>query len=379
MRLLFVSQDFPPDVGGIQTYSWEIGRRLARRPGETVFLAPRRPGCDVVDRELDGPVYRLSVRPDLLPVAALASLPRIARRHRIEASFHAQWQTAGAALLSRRLTGYPKRIAVAAHGRELLFNPFGGGLAGRGYDALRGLVLENVDLFLPVSHYTAGLLSPWRREQDVRVVHNGTDPERFHPVNGQAFRERIGAGDRPLMLFVGRVVERKGIDTALAALERLRRAIPDVLFAIAGDGPARPRLESIVSAHDLGNNVRFVGTIPYETLSQVYSAADLFVMPSNDSEPDVEGFGIVFLEANSCGCPVVGARSGGIPDAIVDGKTGLLVDPGDAHQLADALQRLLADRALSERMGQQGRERVLRDFTWDHVADRIAEALAGLK
>lgn len=380
MRVLFISQDFPPDIGGIQTYSWEIGRRLAPLVGEAAIVAPRRPGSDLVDAELGTQVYRLPARPDLLPLAAVPALPVLARRHRADVSLHAQWQTAAAALVARSLTGYPRRIAVAAHGRELLFNQLGEGAPGRLFDRLRFVVLKNVDLFLPVSHYTASLLERWRTgSQRVEIVHNGTDSDRFRPVDGSSFRAEIGAGDRPLLLFVGRLVERKGIDTILRALPDVRARVPDVLLVIAGDGPDRTRLERLANDLDVRMNVRFQGGIPYDTLPRVYSAADVFVMPSKNAEPDVEGFGIVFLEANACGCPVVGARSGGIPDAILHGETGYIVEPDDTAALAERLSHLLAEPSLRKRMGARGRQRIVEDLTWEHVSARVVDALRALE
>lgn len=376
MRVLFVSQDFPPDVGGIQTYSWEISRRLASRVEEAVVVAPRRPGSEIIDRELNSRVYRLSARPDLLPLISLGSISRIARTHRLDVSFHAQWQTAAAAVLARRLSGYPKQIAVAAHGRELLFNQMGTGLPGRTYDRMRDYVLSRVDLFLPVSNYTASLLKRWRLpHQRVEVVHNGTDPDHFRPTDGSDFRRRSGIGDRPLILFVGRLVGRKGVATIIDAMPRLLKSVPDAMFAVAGDGDIRPDLERRVSELGLGDHVVFTGPVSYDLLPEVYSASDVFAMPSRNEEPDVEGFGIVFLEANACGRPVIGARSGGIPDAIVDGKTGILVDADDTGGLASALEKLLTDRSLRERMGMNGRNRILRELTWDHVTERIVNEL----
>lgn len=376
MRLLFVSQDFPPDVGGIQTYSWEIGRRLSSRVDEAVLVAPQRDGSHKVDGELNARIYRLATRPDLLPLRAIASLPGIARRHRVDVSFHAQWQTAAAAVLSRRISGYPKRIAIAAHGRELLFNQLGRGAAGKVFDRIRDSVLYRADIFLPVSNYTASLVDRWRApHQRISVVHNGTDPDHFRPLDGSGFRRLISAGDRPLILFVGRLVARKGVATVIESMPRVLESVPDALFAISGDGPILSDLKDRVLELNLQNSIRFTGMISYNDLPEVYSAANVFVMPSMNEEPDVEGFGIVFLEANACGRPVVGARSGGIPDAIVDGETGILVDAGDVDGLSHELVRLLMDRPLQSRMGMNGRNRILKAFTWDHVADRIVAEL----
>lgn len=377
MRLLLVSQDFPPDVGGIQTYAAELASRLARRCDRFAVLAPTRPGSREVDQALDYPVHRLPARPDLLPLAALPALPFIARRGQFEVAFHAQWQTAIASLLSRRLTGYPKKVAVAAHARELLFNPFGERPGAAAYDAFRKTILRRVDAFFPVSQYTGELL----REMGVpphrmQVIHNGTDAERFRPIDASDLRQRLGTTDRKVLLTVGRLVQRKGLDTTIRALPHLVDRHPDLLYLIAGSGPDRERLEALVRERHLQEHVRFLGRVPYEELPLYYNACDLFVMPSRLTPPDVEGFGIVFLEANACGRPVIGARTGGIPDAVREGETGLLVPPDTPQALASALDRLLSDTDLAARLGEAGRRRVEEEATWDHIAARLFEALA---
>lgn len=378
MRLLFVTQDFPPDVGGIQTYSWEVARRLARRTAALHVVAPQRPGAERIDRAAPFAVTRVPGRPDLLPVTALRAVVQRARQLQPHVSLHAQWQTVGAALLARALTGWPRRIACAAHGRELLFNPAPQALGLRSaYDRLRRWLVAHVDTFLPVSRYTAGLL----RDLDVpterlHVVPNGTDPERFHPADGEAIRHRLGLGGRPVLLTVGRLVPRKGIDTVLRALPAIAAAVPDVAYLVAGTGPDRTRLERLADRLQVRPHVVFLGSVPHDDLPAYYSAADLFVMPAREAPPDVEGFGLVFLEANACGTPVVGARTGGVPDAIVDGETGVLVPPSAPEPLADSVRRLLAHPNRLDALGRQGRARAVHAASWDHIADDLFALLA---
>jgi phosphatidylinositol alpha-1,6-mannosyltransferase len=377
MRILFVTQDFPPDVGGIQTYSWEIARRLAERGEQLTVVAPRRAEAAAVDRTAPFPVRRLPGRPDLLPLSSLPVLPMRAAREHPDIALHAQWQTVGASVLARTLTGWPRRIVCAAHGRELLFNP-GEDMPGFGaaYDRLRQALLHQVDAFLPVSHYTASLLHklgiPTSR---TRVVPNGTDPHRFRPRDDTPLRQRLGLSDRPLLLTVGRLVRRKGVDTVLRALPSIAKHCPDVAYVVVGTGPDQARLERLAARLKVLDRVRFVGEVDHDRLPLYYSAADLFVMPAREDPPDVEGFGLVFLEANACGTPVIGARTGGIPDAIVDGETGLLVPPNAPEALAEAATRILTTPDLADTLGHQGRHRAVNEAAWDHIADRIYDHL----
>lgn len=377
MRLLVVTQDFPPAIGGIQTYTWELVRRWADRDDHLVVVAPAQDGQVEVDTSLPALVRRIQTRPDLLPLTGASTIRSLARRMQADVAFHAQWQTVAASLFSRWTTGFPRRIVCAAHGRELLFNPASDvPVVGPAYEALRRLLLRGVDAFTPVSRYTAGLLQdlgvPASR---IAVVPNGTDPNRFQPVDASDLRRNLNLEDRPVLLTVGRLVTRKGVDTTLRALPSVLETAPDAVYLIVGTGPDLERLERL--AVDLGvrDHVRFAGQVPFPDLPAYYSLADAFVMPSREARPDVEGFGLVFLEAGACGTPVVGARSGGIPDAVRDGETGLLVPPSNPEMLADALMRLLTTPDLAARLGREGRRYAVQEASWDHVAGRLWEVL----
>lgn len=376
MRLLFVTQDFPPDVGGIQTYSWELAPRLSDRSDRFVLLAPSRPGDAEIDAELDFPVHRLAIRPDLLGLRAVPYVLRLTAREHFDVAVHVQWQTVFASLLARQLTGTPTRIAVTLHGRDTVFNPFEFSALARGYDLLRRRALSSADSVIPVSRFLA------RRaqhlgvdEEKITVVPNATNPDVFYPDSPPDLREELDADDRSVVVSAGRLVPKKGFDTALKAIDRVRSEIPDVLLLIAGDGPERTSLESL--AHNLGveDHVRFLGSVSQEHLRHYYSLADVFLMAGREVPGDVEGFGLVYLEANACGTPTIGARVGGVPDAVRDGETGLLVPPDDPPATAGALTRLLTDPDLAQKLGEEGRNRVLTEANWDHVADRLYTVL----
>jgi phosphatidyl-myo-inositol dimannoside synthase len=153
-----------------------------------------------------------------------------------------------------------------------------------------------------------------------------------------------------------------------------------MVYFIVGDGRYRQTLETLVGQAGVGDSVVLTGEVRDVSLQQIYALCDLFVMPSREQldQCDVEGFGMVYLEANACGKAVIGGRSGGIADAIIDGQTGLLVDPHSPEAIAEALDRLLSNQTLASHMGAQGRARIIREFTWTQVAGRIQGILSTL-
>jgi phosphatidylinositol alpha-1,6-mannosyltransferase len=366
VRLLLISQDFPPESGGIQTYAYEISRRLAERCSLFTAIVPKRIAGEKMDREIPGKILRLPVRPDMLPLAAIPVLPFLAAEGRFQVALHTQWQTAVASLISRRLTGYPGTIVVAAHGRELRYEP--NWIVTR----LRPIVTGRVDRFIAVSQFTAGLLQAERvPPARITVVGNGTDPGVFYPADATPLRRSLGLENKTVLLTVGRLTPHKGIDTTLHALGLLKADFPDLHYLIVGKGPDRDRLERLARAGGITEQVHFVGAVPPRELPEYYNACDAFIMASRLDGADVEGFGIAFLEAAACGKPVIGGRSGGTEDAVLEGETGLLVDPGDVRAVADSIRTLLEDPEASERLGKNGRAHVMDTANWDSVADRI--------
>ncbi|MCH9682771.1 MAG: glycosyltransferase family 4 protein, partial [Deltaproteobacteria bacterium] len=324
MRVLLVSQDFPPDIGGIQTYSLELAKRLVRWCDALEVVAPVAPDCEQLDRTLPFEVHRVRSSTDALVARGAPAIWRRAWQGRHDVALHAQWTTAPGSLMARR-TGRPRRVFVAAHGRELLLRPAQRiPVAQRLYDAARRRVLHGVDGIFAVSRYTAGLardlgVNPGR----IHVVPNGVDADRFSLPDASArarrFRERHGLGDRPCFITVARLMPHKGIDSGIRALPRLREQVPGATYVVVGSGPDQSRLETL--ARDLGvaEHVRLLGRLPDDEVVDALIAADVFALLSRESIPDVEGFGLVLLEAGACGTPVIGARSGGIPDAVAEG------------------------------------------------------------
>lgn len=375
MRLVLVTQDFVPRRGGIQTWALEISRFFAERCDDFCVIAPRAEGADEADRAFDFRVIRRG-SPNTLIAAAAPELARLASRERFDHTLHAQWSTAPAALYLRK-RGRLAQVTVAAHGRELLLEPWQKlGPLQSGYDLVRKRALVSADRILAGSAFTAGLLRDLGvRGERIRVIGYGVDPERFRPADVSELKARLGVGSRPLLVTVSRLVPRKGIDTVLRALSRVRARVPEALYLIAGEGPDRARLEALADREGVADAVRFVGGVPDAELPLWFALGDVFVMPSRSDGADVEGFGIVFLEASAAGRPVIASHAGGIPDAVAEGVSGLLVPPDDPERLAERLVELLSDRARAADLGRRGRERVLAEFTWQAVGERTLAAM----
>lgn len=380
MRLLMVTQDFPPVVGGIQTYSYQLALRFAMRCEAFEVIAPSHPESASVDDECPFRVTRVPVSSNGMRVAVLPWLIAAARRGRFDTVFLAQWYTGAAGNIARRL-GFVERVFSAAHGQELLRVPAPDSAFGRWYERHRKSVVNGVDGFFPVSHYTGTLLEADGVPSDrIHVANNGTNPERFAlgdrtPETLQAWRQAHGLGQGPLLLTVSRIVERKGIDLVLRAMPALLQSFPTLRYAVVGGGPELENLENLAIELGVSDNAHFLGKIPEEDLLTAYHACDIFVMPARLVYPSVEGFGLVFREANACGKPVIGTRSGGIPDAIVDGETGLLIDPDDLEALIESTLTLLRDPEAARAMGQKGKTLVETKGTWSHVADQILDTM----
>lgn len=372
MRHLLVTNDFPPKIGGIQSYLWELWRRL---PAErtTILTTPRR-GDRAFDAAQPVRVERDRARV-LLPTRAL-----VRRIDRLAAEVEADVVLLDPALPLGLLGPWLERpYGVVLHGAEVT-------VPGRvpGLRQVLGRVLRGACIVVAAGGYPAvEARRAARAPLPTVVVPPGVDPARFVPLDEHARREaRIRLGlepDAELVVGVSRLVPRKGFDVLLEAAAALRPRHPRLQVALAGSGRDRRRLERIAAHH--ASPVRFLGRVPDGDLPGLYAAADLFAMLCRDRwlGLEQEGFGIVFLEAAAAGTPAVAGHSGGSGEAVVDGVTGLVVDdPRDVGEVAAALDGLLSDPDLRRRMGTAARRRATTEHTYDVLARRLNEALEAL-
>jgi phosphatidyl-myo-inositol dimannoside synthase len=370
-RTLVVTNDFPPRAGGIQQFVHQMVDRLP--PDDVVVLTSRHEGDESFDAGLP---YRV-VRHPHYPMVPTPGVVRRAAGLLREERCEAVWFGAAAPLAlmtpALRRAG-AVRVVATTHGHET-----GWAKLPVAASALHR-ISARVDVLTYLTEYSRKAIGKaaakgTRFEQ----LSPGVDPEVFAPdVSGLAIRERYGLGSRPVVVCVSRLVKRKGQDTLIEAWPAVLERVPDAALLIASGGPYRTRLEHLVATTGLSESVHFTGSVDWAELPAHYAAGDVFAMPCRTRRAglDVEGLGIVFLEASASGLPVIAGRSGGAPDAVLEGRTGYVVNPRDRAELAGRIAELLVDRVSARTMGILGRAWVEREWGWDTMAGRLSRWLS---
>ena len=375
--ILVVSEVFPPAIGGSGALLENVYRRI---PDRRVRVLTRDVPPELPPYSGPLEVSRISMSAPDWGVIRPSSLRRHLRTARAirqalgrePAVVHCARALPEGLSAAMALAGGAGRYACWLHGEELGFAS-----TSRELTWLARRVYSGATTVFANSHNSARLLiRDWGvPEEKVHVVHPGVDPERFRPdVDGAALRSRVARPDDVVFLSVGRLQRRKGHDMVLQALAQLRARVPGVRYVIVGEGPHQRQLEADVDALGLTNIVHFAGPARAEDLPAWYAASDVFVMPNRSDGVDFEGFGMVFLEAAAAGKPAIGGQSGGVPEAVEDGVTGRLVDGTNIAELEAAMRALAESQSLRAQYGGAGRERAVRQFTWDRAARDVENA-----
>jgi phosphatidyl-myo-inositol dimannoside synthase len=367
-RTLLVTNDFPPRAGGIQNYLQALVDRMPA--GEVAVYAPAWPGAAEFDAALPYPVHRH-------PTSLMLPVPDVARRAATLARAHGAttvWFGAAAplALLGpglRRAAGV-RRVVASTHGHEV-----GWSMLPAARQVLRRIG-RDADVVTVVSRYTRGrFASAFGADAALEPLPPGVDAETFRPdpLARAALRRRYGLGDAPVVTCVSRLVARKGQDQLIRVLPRVRAQVPGARLLLVGDGPDRARLHRLADTHGVADHVVFTGPVPAAELAPHHAVGDVFALPcrTRGGGLDVEGLGIVLLEASASAVPVVAGDSGGAPETVREGETGHVVGGRDRDALAAALVGLLRDRDRARRMGAAGREWMLRDWALPALAARM--------
>ncbi len=378
-RSLFITLDYSPRVGGVARVYTNLIRRL---PSERVLvLAPPEKQAHLFDSREPYRIIRRNfytrlplLWPKWLPL--LVTLFRLVRREHIECIHVGQVLPIGTAVfMLQKFIHLP--YIVYSHGLDVTSPQ-----AWPRKKRLIQKILNRAVAIVANSEFT-------KRE----IIRLGVPADKILVLTpacsllgtaaGQGLietvRRRHNLDGREVLLTVGRLEERKGQDSVIRALGELLRRHPQLVYVIVGTGPDGQRLRQLAEEYQVAERVIFAGRIPDEELPAYYQNCDVFCMPARElSNRDVEGFGIVYLEANAYGKPVIGGKSGGVAEAIVHGQTGLLVSSGDQSELVQAIDRLLTDHAFAARLGQTGRTRVEKEFNWETRARALRQLIERL-
>ncbi|MCH9708067.1 MAG: glycosyltransferase family 4 protein [Actinomycetia bacterium] len=392
-RVLLVTNDFPPRRGGIQSYlealvahltgSADVGSGSAgsgsagvSRDHTMTVYAPKWKGAPEYDRSAAAAGYDIVRHPGTLMVPE----PTVALRMRrliAEREVDTVWFGAAAplALMSpiARAAG-ADRIIASTHGHEV-----GWSMLPLARTALRRIG-NDADVVTYISSYTRGrIASAFGPHAALERVPPGVDTDRFAPdeVARAELRARYRLGGRPVVVCVSRLVPRKGQDMLIRALPAIRERVPGTALVIVGGGPHRTSLHRLAHTFGVTEHVVFTEGVPAHELPAHHAMADVFAMPcrTRGAGLDVEGLGIVYLEASACGVPVVAGRSGGAPETVLDGETGVVVDGRDLDAIAGSITELLADPRRAAAMGAAGRRWVVEQWQWHLQAQRLGRLL----
>lgn len=372
-RTLLVTNDFPPRPGGIQSYLHSFATRFPAE--ELVVYAPRWRGDS--HKKFDARQPFEVVRH---PTTLMLPTPLVARRAAgLVKSYECESVWFGAAAPLAVMAPVVRRagaenIIASTHGHEVGWSMVPGGRA-----TLRAIG-NSVDTVTYVSKYTRGrFASAFGARAALEHVPPGVDTERFapDPAARAELRARYGLGDRPTVLCLSRLVPRKGQDYLIRSIRGIRSKVDGAVLVIVGGGPYEGALRELAGKEGVLDHVIFTGTVPSAELAAHHTIADVFAMPSRTRGAglDVEGLGIVYLEASASGVPVIAGLSGGAPETVQQNKTGLVVDGRSVEQITDAVVTILSDRALAASMGNAGRRWVENSWRWDVLAEKLRSLL----
>jgi len=371
--ILLVTNDFGPRAGGIESFVIGLLERIPA--GEVLVYTSFQPDHESYDQKWLSD-YQVRVIRDKSKV--LLPTPRVTRKLQTlirENSITKVWFGAaaplGVAARWLRKAG-ASRIVALTHGHEVWWSkiwPFSWAIAEIG---------KQVDYVTYLGDFTKSALAPQIKDSSKLIrVAPGIDTDHFSPCDATSLRQRHGLDNRPTIISVGRLVHRKGQDRLIEALPKVLESIPDAALVLVGEGPYRKHLTDLVEKYNLSDHVFFIGRIHFAELPSYICMGDVFAMPSRSRlfGLEVEGLGIVYLEASSCGLPVIGGTSGGAPDAVLDGETGYVVDGNDLTGISTQIIRLLSDAKLRKKMGERGRNWAIESWRWEIWSKEFNKAL----
>jgi phosphatidylinositol alpha-1,6-mannosyltransferase len=373
--VLFVTNDFGPRAGGIETFV--IGL-IERRPfGQTIVYTSAQAGSEAYDQAWKANFGVTVIRDRakiLLPTPRVAqNLARIVKESNIQVAAFGAAAPLGLLSASMKRAGVRKTVALT-HGHEVWWAkvfPFNWALRKIG---------TSVDSLTYLGEFTQQAISKSLSKaaaQKMVKIAPGIDVDHFSPQDSTQLRKELKIDDKRVIVSVGRLVHRKGQDHLIQAMPEILKRVPDAHILMVGQGPYLSHLKKLVQELNLVDHVSFIGRIQYAQLPQYICAGDIFAMPSRSRffGLEVEGLGIVYLEASACGLPVIAGSSGGAPDAVLVGVTGMVVDGENNQEIAAGAIKLLQDLPASKAMGLAGREWIIENWRWEIWSDRFNKLL----
>ena len=375
-KTLCITNDFGPRAGGIETFVVGLIQRMPQN--SVIVYTASQAGAAAFDamwqRDYGVEVIRDSSKVLLPSFRVGGKVRKLVRDRNIKSVFFGA--AAPLALLAPGLRAAGvRRIVALTHGHEVWWSrlwPFTIAIARIG---------RAVDTLTYLGEFTGGEISKALDSESaaklVRIA-PGIDTEHFiSRSDAQDLRESLGLGNKKVIVSVGRLVHRKGQDVLIESMPEIIKTIDDAHLLLIGEGPYKKELEKRIKNLGLANRVTFVGRVQYADLPRYICVGDVFAMPSRSrlAGLEVEGLGIVYLEASACGLPVIGGISGGAPDAVLQGETGFSVDGRSAHEVAEAIVRVLADKELAQRLGTRGRQWVIEQWQWQIWSERFNQLL----
>ncbi|SOD74381.1 phosphatidylinositol alpha-1,6-mannosyltransferase [Jatrophihabitans sp. GAS493] len=370
-RTLIVTNDFPPRQGGIQSF---VHAMASRQPADELLVyASNFPGAPEFDAAQPFRVIRHGTGMLLPTPAASRAITAAARDFRATAVWFGAAAPLGLLAPALRRAGVEQLVATT-HGHEVGWAKLPGAR-----QMLRRIGRE-CDIVTYLGEYTRiRLAAAMGAEARLERLAPGVNTAVFtpDPQAGREVRAGLGLGSRPTIVCVSRLVPRKGQDALISALAGVRELVPDAALLIVGDGRYQQSLRELALREGVVDDVFFTGPVPHQQLPAHFAAGDVFAMPCRTRRHglDVEGLGIVYLEASAMGLPVIAGDSGGAPDAVLDGSTGYLVDGRDQVAIVQRCAQLLQNRALAHSMGQAGRQWVVAEWEWEGAAATLREML----
>ncbi|GAA3216049.1 glycosyltransferase family 4 protein [Actinocorallia longicatena] len=368
MKTLILTNDFPPRAGGIQQFVHNLA--LRRPEGSVVVYAPSWKGAAEFDAAQPFPVVRHPTSLMLPEPSVLRRAREIVRAEGCEAVLFGASAPLGLLAPALRRDGIVRAVGIT-HGHEAAWAQLPGART------LLRRIGDGLDVMTYLGEYTRSRMAAALRPQAAARMERlapGVDVKAFHAgAGGEEIRQRHGLAGRPVAVCVSRLVPRKGQDTLIRAWPEVLRRVPGAALLLVGGGPYREDLEALAERHGVASSVVLTGSVPWSELPAHYDAGDVFAMPCRTRRRglDVEGLGIVYLEASATGLPVVAGDSGGAPDAVLPGETGVVVPGRSVPATAGAVADLLADPARARDLGARGRSWVEDEWTWARQAARL--------